>query len=505
VTETLAALASGFASALTLPHLAWALAGVTLGTTVGMLPGIGPALTVAVLLPVTFSLDPTSAFIMFGGIYYGAMYGGSTTSILLNAPGETGSIATALDGYAMARRGRASAALTTAAIGSFVAGTLATVALTFFAPALAAMALRFGPAEYFALTVVAFAMVASLLGRSVVRGLFSLFLGLALGLVGIDPLTGAARFSFGIPQLLDGIDVVILVIGLFAVGETLYRAWQRDGEPVETVALHDFRGMSREDWRRSWKPWLRGTAIGFPLGVLPCGGAEVPTFISYVTEKRLSARPGEFGEGAIEGVAGPEAANNAAAAGVLVPLLTLGLPSSATAAVLLAAFQQYGLQPGPLLFSSRPDLVWTLVASLYIGNVMLLVLNLPLAGVWARVLLVPRPLLFAGILVLASLGAYSLNRSLLDVALLYGVGAIGWGMRVWGVPLVPAVLGLVLGPLSEQHFRRAVAISDGDLLVFLTRPLCAVLLACALTVLVAHGLLARFGGAASRGTLESRA
>jgi len=483
VIETLQALSAGFASALTLPHLLWALAGVTLGTAVGVLPGIGPALTVAVLLPVTFSLDPISAFIMFGGIYYGAMYGGSTTSILLNTPGETGSIATAIDGYVMAREGRGAAALTTAAVGSFVAGTLATIALTFFAPPLAEAALLFGPAEYFSLTVVAFTTVAVLLGTSVVRGLFSLFLGLALGLVGIDQLTGEARFSFGIPQLLDGIDVIILVIGLFAVGETMYQAWRHGRDTIEAVEMQRFVGMSREEWRQSWGPWLRGTAIGFPLGVLPCGGTVIPTFLSYMVEKRLSKTPERFGKGAIEGVAGPEAANNAAAAGVLVPLLTLGLPSSATAAVLLAAFQQYGLQPGPLLFASRPDLVWTLIASLYIGNVMLLVLNLPLVGVWARVMLVPRPLLFGGILVLASLGAYSLNRSMLDLVIMYGVGAVGCVMRVYDIPLVPAVLGLVLGPLSEQQFRRASAISEGDLSVFFTRPISATLLVAAAIVM----------------------
>ena len=309
----------------------------------------------------------------------------------------------------MAREGRGAAALTTAAVGSFVAGTLATIALTFFAPVLASVALRFGPAEYFALTIVAFTAVSALLGRSLVRGLLSLFLGLALGLVGIDPLTGEARFAFGIPQLLDGIDVVILVIGLFAVGETMYQAWRYGRDEIEAVHAARLHGNEPEEWRRSWKPWLRGTAIGFPLGVLPCGGTVIPTFLSYLIEKRLSDTPERFGHGAIEGVAGPEAANNAAAAGVLVPLLTLGLPSSATAAVMLAAFQQYGLQPGPLLFSARPDLVWTLIASLYIGNVMLLVLNLPLAGVWARIMLVPRPLLFGGILVLASLGAYTLE------------------------------------------------------------------------------------------------
>ncbi len=489
--DTLELLRGGFASALSWAHLGWAFAGVLLGTLVGVLPGIGPALTVAMLLPITFSLDPVSAFIMFGGIYYGAMYGGSTTSILLNTPGETASIATAIDGYAMARQGRGAAALTTAALGSFVAGTLATVALTFFSPPLAAMALRFGPAEYFALSIVAFAAVTAVLGGSLARGLFSLFLGLALGLIGIDQLTGAARFSFGVPQLLDGIDVLVLVIGLFAVGETFYQAWHHGREPVEAVALQTFTGMSREEWRRSWRPWLRGTGIGFPLGVLPVGGSVIPTFLSYAVEKRLSPRPEEFGHGAIEGVAGPEAANNAAAAGVLVPLLTLGLPSSATAAVLLAAFQQYGLQPGPLLFSSRPDLVWTLIASLYIGNVMLLVLNLPLAPVWARVMLVPRPLLFGGILVLASLGTYSLNTSMLDLVLLYAVGAISCVMRVHDVPLVPAVLGLVLGPLAEMQCRRALAISEGDPSVFVTRPLCAVLLAVAAAALVVPPLVKR--------------
>jgi putative tricarboxylic transport membrane protein len=482
---TLDGLSLGFANALTFQNLAWALLGTTLGTAIGVLPGIGPALTIAVLLPVTFGLDPVSAFIMFGGIYYGAMYGGSTTSILLNTPGETGAIATAIDGHQMARNGRGAAALTTAALGSFVAGTLATLALALFAPALASVALEFGPAEYFALALLAFAAVAALLGTSLARGLFSLFLGLALGLVGIDQLTGAARFSFGIPQLLDGIDVVILVIGLFAVGETLHQAARRGGDEPRSVQLESFMGMSRDEWRRSWKAWLRGTVIGFPLGVLPMGGSVIPTFLSYAAEKRLSAHPEEFGHGAIEGVAGPEAANNASTAGVLVPLLTLGVPSSATAAILLAAFQQYGLQPGPLLFTARPDLVWTLIASLFIGNAMLLVLNLPLARVWARVMFLPKPLLFGSVLVLASLGVYSLNRSVLDVGLLYAVGAVGLALRVLDIPLVPAVLGLVLGPMAEQQFRRAMAISEGDLGVFATRPIAATLLAAAALILVA--------------------
>jgi putative tricarboxylic transport membrane protein len=291
--------------------------------------------------------------------------------------------------------------------------------------------------------------------------------------------------------------VLILVIGLFAVGETMYQAFRYGRDDTSDVPPQRLTGMSRDDWRRSWKPWLRGTAIGFPLGVLPCGGSVIPTVVSYMVERRLSPRPEEFGKGAIEGVAGPEAANNASAAGVLVPLLTLGLPSSATAAMLLTAFQQYGLQPGPLLFSTRPDLVWTLIASLYIGNVMLLVLNLPLAPVWAQVMLVPRSLLFGSILVLASVGAYSLNRSLLDVGILFVVGAIGWGMRMLDVPLVPAVLGLILGPVAEQQFRRALAISQGDYTVFVSRPISATLLACAAAMLVVPLLLGRRAGAAA--------
>ena len=381
----------GFAVALTPENLLWALVGVLLGTAVGVLPGIGPALTVALLLPVTYRLEPISAFIMFAGIYYGGMYGGSTTSILLNTPGESASIATALEGNLMAKRGRGAAALATAAVGSFVAGTVATVGLTFLAPVMVEVGLRFGPAEYFALVVLAFASITSLLGRSLLRGLLSLFLGLAIGLVGIDTLSGQPRFTFGVPQLLNGIDVVTVAVGLFAVGETLWVASRMRHDPGDIIPVRGTVWMTREEWRRSWKPWLRGTALGFPIGSLPAGGAEIPTFLSYSLERRLTKHPEEFGRGAIEGVAGPEAANNAAAAGVLAPLLTLGLPTSATAAILLAAFQRYGLNPGPTLFEGDPDLVWGLIASLYVGNAMLLVLNLPLAGVWVRLLAIPVP------------------------------------------------------------------------------------------------------------------
>jgi putative tricarboxylic transport membrane protein len=494
----LAALASGFAVALAPANLLWALAGVTLGTAVGVLPGIGPALTVALLLPVTYSLDPTAAFIMFAGIYYGGMYGGSTTAILLNMPGESAAAMSAVEGNLMARAGRGSAALATAAIGSFVAGTLGTAALTFAAPLMVELALGFGPAEYFALAVLAFVAVCAALGESRARGFASLLFGLALGVVGIDPLTGVPRLTLGVPQLLDGIDVVVVVVGLFAVGEVLYASARRAGEPA-TTPFHGSAWMTRDEWARSWRPWLRGAAIGFPLGALPAGGAEIPTFLSYAVERRLARDPKAFGRGAIEGVAGPEAANNAAAAGVLVPLLALGLPTSATAAVLLAAFQRYGLQPGPLLFENEPRLVWGLIASLYVGNVMLLVLNLPLAGVWTRLLAIPRPALNGGILVLASAGAFSVNRSVFDVGLMYAIGGVGYLMRTRSVPLAPAVIGLILGPMAEQQLRRALAIADGSPGVFLTRPVSAALLAVAVVVLCAPPLARRWRGARSSG------
>ena len=481
--ESLSSLLQGFSVALQPASLFWALVGVVLGTIVGILPGIGPALTVALLLPVTFQLNPIHAFIIFAGIYYGAMYGGSTTSILMNTPGESGSMITALDGHQMARRGRASAALATAAIGSFVAGTIGTLGLTFVAPVMVEFALAFGPAEYFAVIVLGFTTISAVLGNTPLRGLVSLFFGLALGLVGIDLQTGQARYTMGIPQLLDGIDVVVVVVGLFAVGETLYVAATRHDEG--TIAkVKGWTWMSRSDWRRSWKPWLRGAVIGFPIGGLPVGGAEIPTFLSYWLEKRLSKHPEEFGHGAIEGVAGPEAANNASTAGVLVPLLTLGLPTSATAAVMLAAFQEYNLQPGPLLFASHPELVWGLIASLFVGNFMLLALNLPLAPLWARLLEIPQPLLYGGILVFATLGTYSLNSSVFDVGLMYMVGVVGFFMRRFDIPVAPAIIGLILGPMAEQQFRRALAISQGDATVFFRHPLSASLLALAALVVV---------------------
>jgi putative tricarboxylic transport membrane protein len=488
--DTLAALGQGFAVAVQPLNLMFAFIGAVLGTAVGVLPGIGPALTVALLLPVTYNLAPTASFIMFCGVYYGAMYGGSTTAILIKTPGESASIVTSLEGNLMARRGRAAAALATAAIGSFLAGTLATIGITFLAPPMVNVALAFGPAEYFGLMLLAFTTVSAVLGESRLKGLISLFLGLGLGLIGIDSQTGQARFTLGLPPLLDGIGVVIVVVGLFAVGETLYAAAR---EPAsEVIALRGAMWMSRDEWRRSWKPWLRGTLFGFPIGALPAGGAEIPTFLSYLTEKKLSEHPEEFGKGAIEGVAGPEAANNAAAAGVLVPLLTLGLPTSATAAILLAAFQGYGLQPGPLLFEQRADLVWGVIASLYIGNVMLLILNLPLAPLWARLLTIPRQYLYAGILVFAFLGAYAANASVADLMIMFVIGVIGYVMRLYEFPMAPVLVGMILGPLSEQQLRRALALSEGDPMVFVTRPISAALVAITVGILVLPPLVGWF-------------
>jgi putative tricarboxylic transport membrane protein len=495
--EALSALMAGFAVALKPINLMWGFIGVTLGTFVGVLPGVGPALTVAMLLPLTVKLDPTGALIMFAGIYYGAMFGGSTTTILLNTPGESASIATALEGNRMAKAGRAGPALATSAIGSFVAGTIATLLLTLLAPIVVDLALRFGPAEYFALMVFAFITVAAVLGSSTVRGLTSLFLGLLLGLVGIDSQTGQARFAFGVPELLDGVDVVVLAVGLFAVGEALYVAAYQSRLSASIEKMRGSLLMSASDWRRSWPAWLRATAIGFPFGTIPAGGAEIPTFLSYATERKLSKHREEFGKGAIEGVAGPEAANNASATGVLVPLLTLGIPTSATAAILLGAFQNYGIQPGPLLFQTQTELVWGLIASLYVGNVILLILNLPLIGIWVKVLEIPKDLLYAGILVFATLGAYSLHQSWVDLATLYVFGLLGFAMRRWDIPVGPAVIGLILGPLAETQFRRALSISQGDLSVFVTQPISATFLAITV-LLVVVPFVVRYTGRSRR-------
>ena len=489
--DVLAQLLQGFQVALSMQNLMWCLVGCLLGTAVGVLPGVGPAVTVALLLPITTKVDASGALIMFAGIYYGAMYGGSTTSILLNTPGESATIITAMEGNEMAKRGRAGPALSTSAIGSFIAGTIATIGLTFLSPLVVEMGLKFGPPEYFALMVLAFVTVSAVLGESTLRGLVSLALGLAIGLVGIDNQTGQARFAFDTPQLLDGIEVVTVAVGLFAVGETLYFASKLNMAQEKLEAIRGSIWMKAEDWKRSFGPWIRGTLIGFPFGSIPAGGAEIPTFLSYAVEKKLTGHPEEFGKGAIEGVAGPEAANNASSTGAMVPLLTLGLPTSATAAILLSAFQQYGLQPGPLLFEANSALVWGLIASFYIGNVMLLVLNLPLVGLWVKLLHIPRPQLYAGILVFATMGVYGMRQSAFDIFLLYAVGLAGFLMRRYGFPAAQVIVGMILGPLAEEQMRRSLSISQGSWSIFVTHGISALLLAITVAVLVVPVIVRR--------------
>lgn len=489
--DVFADLLNGFANALTPTYLFYAAVGVTLGTLVGVLPGIGPALALALLLPLTYSFDPTGALIIFAGIYYGALYGGAITSILLNTPGEAGSVATAIDGYPMAKAGRAGPALATAVMGSFCAGIMSTLGLALLAPPVANLAKTFQATDYFALMLLAFISVTALVGTSIVRGLVSLFIGLFIGLIGLDFLTGQQRFTFGATELLGGVDIIIVVIGLFAIGEALYGlsglALGKD-EPVE------FTGriwLNKGERKRVWKPWIRGGLLGFVFGSMPTGGSEVPTFLSYNLEKRLSKHKAEFGKGAIEGIAGPEAANNASFSGVLIPLLTLGIPTSATAAIILSAFQIYNIQPGPQLFENSPDLVWTLIASLFIGNVMLLLINLPLVKLWVKILSIPKDLLFTGILVFGVLGVYSVSSSLVEVLIVCVIGVVGFFMRVYDFPVAPAILGAILGPMMETQLRRALSISQGDFSVFFTRPLTVGLLLVAVAMLVLPWLVPR--------------
>ena len=460
--SNLNSLLEGFASALTLSNLGFGLLGTFLGTLVGVLPGIGPALAIALLLPITYTVSPASALIMFAAIYYGAMYGGSTTSILLNTPGESGSVMTALEGNKMARKGRAGAALATAAIGSFIAGTIATAILAFTAPSIADLAIKVGAADYVALMLLAFTTVSSLLGSSQIRGFIALSVGLVLGLVGADLQSGLARLTFGNMSAIEGIETVPVIVAIFALGEALYIASRYKKVGWNILPMKGKALMTRDDLKRSWKPWLRGTAIGFPLGVIPAGGSEVPTFLSYAAEKKLSKHKEEFGHGAIEGVAGPEAANNANAAGALVPLLALGLPTSATAAVVLVAFQLYNIQPGPMLLATEPVIVWGLIASLFIGNTLLLLLNLPLIKFWVKLLKIPRPYLYGGITTFALFGAYALNASTFDLQIALAVGALGYFFRRFGIPTTPLIIGLIMGPLAETKFKLALQISNGD-------------------------------------------
>ena len=480
-------LMQGFATAATPINLLWCFVGCALGTAVGVLPGIGPAVAVAMLLPITVKVEATASMIFFAGIYYGAMYGGSTTSILLNTPGETASMVTAMEGNKMAKSGRAGAALATAAIGSFVAGTIATVLVTLFAPVVADQAVKLGPPEYFMLMLLAFTTVSAVLGKSTLRGMTALFIGLAAGLVGLDQISAQARYTGGIPELLDGIEIVLVAVGLFAVAEALH-AVLYEGKVVDEQNRLSKVHMTGRDWKRSWPAWLRGTAIGVPFGCIPAGGTEIPTFLSYAAEKKLardSHAKGEFGTtGAIEGVAGPEAANNATVTAAMIPLLTLGIPTSNTTAILLGAFQNYGIQPGPQLFTTSSSLVWALIASLYIGNVMLLVLNLPMVGLWVKLLKIPKPYLYAGILIFATVGVYGMRQSAFDLFLLYAIGVLGVVMRRFDFPTAPVIVGMILGPLAEAQLRNAMSIGEGSAMIFLQRPVSLVLIAVVVAVLV---------------------
>src|SRR6218665_2707722 len=478
------ALMQGFSQAITVSNLLWCLVGCALGTAVGVLPGIGPAVAVAMLLPITGKVEVTASMIFFAGIYYGAMYGGSTTSILLNTPGETGSMVTAMEGNKMAKSGRAGAALATSAIGSFVAGTIATILVTLFAPVVAEFAVTLGPPEYFCLMLLAFTTVSAVLGKSTLRGMTALFIGLAMGLVGLDQITAQVRYTMGVPEFMDGIETVLVAVGLFAVGETLYNALY-EGRSTQELNKMSSVHMTGTEWKRSWPAWLRGTVIGFPFGTNPAGGAGNPAFLRHATQRKVAKHEEEFGTtGAIEGVAGPEAANNAAVTATLVPLLTLGIPTSVTAAIMLSALQNYGIQAGPQLFTTSSALVWALIASLYIGNVMLLVLNLPMVGLWVKLLKIPKPQLYAGILIFATVGVYGMRQSAFDLFLLYAIGVIGVIMRRFDFPTAPVVVGMILGPLAEAQMRNAVALGEGSWWIFLQRPMSLALVVIVALVLV---------------------
>ncbi len=484
--DTLQHLANGFAAALTPAYLAYAFAGCLLGTLIGVLPGLGPAAGTAILIPLTFKLDPTGGIIMLAAIYYGAMYGGTITSVLINVPGEAASVITCIDGHQMAKQGRGGTALGIAAIGSFVGGIAATLALVVVAPPLAQLALKFGPPEFFALMLFGLCLVSGLAGGSMLAAMLMTVLGLLLAMIGIDPVRGAPRFAFDIPDLYDGIGFIAVVMGLFGVSEILLAA---EG-PAGKVLRSKFSKLlpSREEWRLSVGAIWRGTGIGFVLGLIPGIGSIVPTFMSYIAEKRLSKTPERFGKGAIEGVAGPEAANNAYANAAMIPFLTLGIPSSPTIAVLMGAFIINGITPGPFLFQERPDLVWTVIASFFIGNVILLVLNLPLVGLWAKLLDLPFQYLCVGVLLFCVVGAYSLQQSIFDVWIMIAFGIIGYVFRKLELPLAPLVLGLILGPAIEKSLRTSLEMSAGDYSIFFTRPLCLGLLIAAAAVLLGAAL-----------------
>ncbi len=469
-------LAHGFGVALTLENLMFALLGAFIGTAIGVLPGIGPVATISLLLPITFGMSATTAIIMLAGIYYGAQYGGSTTAILLNLPGEVSSVVTTLEGYKMARNGRAGAALTISAVGSFFAGTFATILVAASGPVLTQVALSFGPADYFSLMMLGLIISAVLAQGSVIKSIGMVVLGVALGLVGTDVQTGQQRFTFGVPEMSDGIGFVPVAMGMFGIAEIILNLERPESRSVLTTKVGSLF-LTRAETKRAIAPVLRGTLIGSALGILPGGGASLSAFGSYMLERKVSRFKHEFGSGAIEGVAGPEAANNAAAQTSFIPLLTLGIPSNAVMALMVGALIIQGIQPGPRMVEAQPDLFWGLICSMWIGNLMLLVINLPMIGMWVKLLEVPYRHMYPSILIFCAIGVYSLNNNVFDVYLTVAFGLFGYLCSKLRMEPAPMLIGFVLGPMMEEHLRRAMLLSRGDPAVFIERPISATLLA----------------------------
>jgi len=494
--EALSGLVTGFSVILTPENLLLCLAGSFVGTMIGVLPGIGPLAALALLLPITFSLPPIAGVVMLAAIFYGAMYGGSTTSILLNLPGEAASVVTCRDGYQMAKQGRAGAALGIAAIGSFIAGTLSVLALTFFAPLLGDWAIRFGPPENVALMVLGLVCTLYMISGSALKGLVMIALGVLLAMVGTDVVSGNERFTFGSINLSGGLDLLAIVIGLFGVSEILLNV---ETISKSTLLADKIRGLfpTREDWKASLAPMLRGSGLGFLLGLVPGGGPITASFISYAVEQRVAKDPSRFGKGAIEGVAGPEAANNAAVGGSMIPVLSLGIPGTPVTALLLGALVIQGIQPGPLFMQQRPDLFWGIVASMYVGNVFLLILNLPLVGLWVQLLRVPYRVLFPIVLMLSVVGTYSANKNIFDLWVMLAFGVAGYLLRKLEYDLAPFLIAFVLAPLLEQSLRQTLVMSPDGIMIMTQRPIAAVLLAICLVLvglMVRRGLTTRKSG-----------
>lgn len=500
MTDTLSNLFLGFTVALSPDVLLFAVVGCIIGTLVGMLPGVGPLAGISLLLPVTFGLNPTTAIVLLAGIYYGAMYGGSTTSILMRIPGEAASVMTCIDGYAMTQRGRGGPALAIAAIGSFIAGTVSVVGLMLLAPPLAAVALRFGPPEYFALLTLGLLVLAFLTGGSMPKSLAMAALGLFLGTIGIDLMSGFFRFQYGLIELGDGIGIVPVAVGLFGISEILLTAGQETPPQVQKPKLRDLP-PSREELRAAMGPVGRGTVLGFLIGIVPGSAHVISSFVSYALERRLSRRPERFGKGAVEGVAGPESANNAAACGSFVPMLSLGVPSGPIPAVMLAALMVHGIAPGPLLMQQQPELFWGFIASMYVGNLVLLILNLPLVGLFVNLLRIPYAYLYPAILVFCVLGVYSVNNSVIDVWIMTVMGALGYVLRKFDFEVAPIVLGLVLSPMLETALRQSLAMSSGSYAIFIDRPIAVGMLAVAAALFLVSFLPALKRGAGWRRTI----